>query len=186
MFLPPYCPNKLCINHFKKTQEKDWFIRFGYHKLKSGKKVQRYFCKSCGKSFSEQTFQIDRYVHVQVPYKYIMRRLQSGMGIRAISRELNVTSRVILNRCCRLSREFISINSKVNREFKLPVEMITDLYKSFVLSDYFQQKTRALAAAESIQLYLPKQLVSSLTFPQPAESSEQERSGITGNEAVKT
>jgi len=74
----------------------------------------------------------------------------------------------------------------VNREFKLPVEMITDLYKSFVLSDYFQQKTRALAAAESIQLYLPKQLVSSLTFPQPAESSEQERSGITGNEAVKT
>ena len=152
--IPKFCPNSKCKLHITPYNGAgEWFALNGvYHSRVSGK-VQRFYCKSCGRHFSEQTFSLDFMVKKKLSYSRIFNSLNSGSGIRSIGRELNVSHRAILNRCSRLARQALAINAALLGAIFLNEDLVADGFESFVASQYFPCSIHLLAGKESQFMY---------------------------------
>ena len=90
MFRPPRCPNERCLEHADPRQT--FFRRHGSYRAKCRPhSVPRFLCKTCGKSFSRQTFRAD--YHDKKPYlnPRVIEFLTSGVGLRKSARNLDIT-----------------------------------------------------------------------------------------------
>jgi transposase-like protein len=85
--IPPYCPYKECPQHFEGKHLKNWYRHFGFHCTDAFGKVQRYQCKSCGRTFSDQTFSLNYYAKRVIDYEQLFRQLRSTAGIRYMIQE---------------------------------------------------------------------------------------------------
>ena len=57
-FQPPRCPYRNCPRHL--DPEGRFYQRIGfYSRLCAPVRIQRYLCKTCDRSFSDQTFRVD-------------------------------------------------------------------------------------------------------------------------------
>ena len=78
---PIACPNPSCENHLPRSA--DFFRKRGYYTPKHlGHKLARYQCKTCGKTFSNQTFSDDFRQHRQDINHMLPRLLCSGVTMR--------------------------------------------------------------------------------------------------------
>jgi transposase-like protein len=82
---PPHCPNPEC-KHYDFPKKPDWFQKAGTYSTLAFGNVPRFYCNSCGKYFSTQTFSIDYYAKKPVNYRYIYNQINAGAGIRNIAR----------------------------------------------------------------------------------------------------
>src|SRR5678809_623569 len=57
MFIPPQCPYPSCVSHSAGPFE--YYRRGSFTRAVDHKVVQRYSCKTCKRSFSDQTFRLD-------------------------------------------------------------------------------------------------------------------------------
>ena len=89
-FYPPSCPNKACLCH----NDEDYFHyrKFGtFHSKSHLRKVQRFQCLACAKTFSEISFDFSFGQHKPFLNRSIYSRLCSGESQRAIARNLGCT-----------------------------------------------------------------------------------------------
>lgn len=132
----PFCPNPLCELHLS-VQSPGWFTRFGsYHTLIFGL-VPRFRCKSCGKTFSAQSFSLDYYAKRTVNYEDLLCRHASSESLRAMSRNLSISCGTVQNRLDRLARQGIAVHTRLRR-FADPKEAVCiDGLVSWDVSQYF-------------------------------------------------
>ena len=154
MFLPPFCPSKFCEEHFREHPGRGWFSRNGFYRIAKGIRIQRFVCKKCGTRFSSRTFSIDIYTKRHVPYRYIFNQIKSGAGIRSISRDLNVSTNLIINRVSRMARQFIAMHASIRNQMMLKENLTADGFESFVGSQYFPNNINLLAGQDSQFIYL--------------------------------
>ena len=100
---PPHCPNPGCP-HYDQPETANWYRKAGFYSTLTFGEVPRFFCKSCGKYFSRQTFSIDYYAKRLVDYRYVYNQVNAGAGIRNIARDLGFRDSTITNRINRLAR----------------------------------------------------------------------------------
>ncbi|MDD4083528.1 MAG: hypothetical protein WC162_04985 [Sphaerochaetaceae bacterium] len=62
-----YCPNPKCICHTQKGIDyygkNNWYKKHGFYETSQYKKIRRYRCKFCGKTFSERKNTDSWYFH---------------------------------------------------------------------------------------------------------------------------
>ncbi|HSV57169.1 MAG TPA: hypothetical protein VLH39_08715, partial [Magnetospirillaceae bacterium] len=69
----PFCPNPLCDLHLSEPPP-GWFAPFGFYRTRTFGLIPRFRCRSCGKTFSTQSFSIDYYAKRTVNYQDLLSR----------------------------------------------------------------------------------------------------------------
>lgn len=96
MFQPPRCTNRRCPQHSHPSPR--FFVRKGYYRaLCRAQPVPRFRCRTCGRSFSRQTFRVDYRDHRPDLNAALFLSLASGLGLRQSARNLGLSPR-----CCEL------------------------------------------------------------------------------------
>jgi hypothetical protein len=150
--LPPFCPRKTCPNHHTPT-EKKWFHKIGWYETKASGRVKRFICRSCGKSFSEQTFRLSYYLHKKISFRDIFVRISSCSGIRALARSFQVTDKVISNRVGRLARQAMGMMASLRTSQRFSEHVAADGFESFIHSQYSPNNIHHLIGTESQYVY---------------------------------
>lgn len=154
---PPFCPNPDCGYHHKENLPQKhtapWYHKYGHYRTKLHKQIQRFICLSCNIQFSSQTFSIDYAVKRKITYKRLFLQLNSGSGIRFLSRTFGVTDKVILNRITRLAHQTIGMHASLRKELILQEDMTVDGFESFTGSQYFPNNIHILVGKDSQYLY---------------------------------
>ncbi len=117
MFEPPRCPYFRCSNHLEPTAR--FFRHHGqYQPLCRSHPVPRFRCKSCGRTFSRQTFRMDYRDHRPDLNARLFQSLASGIGIRQSSRNLRLSIRCTEMKFRKIARHLRRLN--LNLRTKLP------------------------------------------------------------------
>ena len=132
----PFCPNPLCELHLSEPPP-GWFKPFGFYPTRIFGLIPRFRCGSCGRTFSSRTFSIDYYVKRRVDYPDLLSRHASSEGLRALSRNLELSCGTVQNRLERLARQGIALHGRLRR-FADPKEAVCiDGMVSFDVSKFF-------------------------------------------------
>ena len=155
--IPPFCPNRECINHhpqdIPRGHKRHWYQRDGTYSSRIHQRIQRFRCPACGTRFSSQTFSLDYQVKIQVSYQRIFEQLCSGSGVRFLARNLKVSEKLITNRISRLSRQSLALHAALRPHLRLREDLVADGLESFTLSQYFPNNIHLLVGKRSQYLY---------------------------------
>lgn len=150
----PHCSNPDCpFFYHNDPADTSWRSEHGCYTTKAFGVVLRYRCRSCGKTFSDQTFTIDYYVKHPVDYLPLIRSLVSTSGQGNISRFSGLRYELIQNRFERLSRFFLALHAGVRLLLSFEEDFVLDGFESFSLSQYFPNNINLLVGAESQYIY---------------------------------
>jgi transposase-like protein len=126
MFVPPRCPNRRCTNHLKPDSGAHWFAHHGHYKpLCRPHPVPRFRCLGCRRTFSRQTFRMDRYDHRPDLNARLFQLLASGVGLRQSSRLLGLSRRCLELKFRKIARHLRRLH--LNLQGPLPVGSILQL-----------------------------------------------------------
>lgn len=153
--IPPFCPNSACSLHQKVPSEgsTQWWKANGFHKTKVVGRVRRFQCRTCGKTFSTRTFQLDYYTKKTVDYRAIFFKNTSAECVNAVARNLELRPEVVLNRIERLARNCLAMHHSLEGKRPLLEDLCADGFESFDRSQYFPNHIAILVGDESQQLY---------------------------------
>lgn len=109
-----FCPNSRCCWHLA-APGPAWFSPAGFHQTRAFGPVSRFRCKSCGRTFSSQTFSIDYYAKRRLDYSRFLEQHCSSSSVRALSRSFHVSCGTILNKFDRLARQAVALHARLRR-----------------------------------------------------------------------
>jgi len=148
----PFCPNPLCQNHLRPTEEA-WYRSDGFHPTKAYGPVPRFQCKACRKTFSTQTFALDYYVKHPLDYRDLAARHAGSAGLRAIGRALGASCATIQNRLDRLSRQALALHAELRPLARLREDLCVDGFVSFDVSQFFPNEITIAITSHSRFVY---------------------------------
>ena len=133
---PPHCPTPSCDS---RTNPSTWrFIKKGFYRRdRVPKRVQKYLCTHCGRSFSSQTFSTTYWLKRPDLLEPTFHRLVSCSGFRQIAREFGVSHSTIRHLSDRLGRHCLLFHEQM-RPKTCPVEpLVLDGFRAFEHSQYW-------------------------------------------------
>jgi transposase-like protein len=145
---PPHCPNPEC-KHYDFPNKPDWFQKAGTYSTLAFGNVPRFYCNSCGKTFSTQTFSIDYYAKKLVNYRYVYNQINAGAGIRNIARDLEVRDSTVTNRINRLARSALILNQMIVDHLPPKEDLVIDGLQNFCVSQYFPDNYTIVVGKDS-------------------------------------
>jgi transposase-like protein len=145
---PPHCPNPEC-KHYDFPKKPDWFQKAGTYSTLAFGNVPRFYCNSCGKTFSTQTFSIDYYAKKLVNYRYVYNQINAGAGIRNIARDLEVRDSTVTNRINRLARSALILNQMIVDHLPPKEDLVIDGLQNFCISQYFPDNYTIVVGKDS-------------------------------------
>jgi hypothetical protein len=143
-----FCPHADCLWH-QKAPEEDWYIPVGHHQTKTFGSVARFRCRSCGKTFSTQTFSIDYYAKRKVDYERLLLLHSSSQSGRSLSRSFGVSCGTIINRFDRLSRQAAALQARLRRDARQNEPVCIDGFVSFTRSQFFPSEITISITSDS-------------------------------------
>ena len=133
---PPYCPNPTCDSH---TSPHPWrFKKKGFYARQRGpRRVQRYACRSCHRSFSSQTFSPTYWLKHPRLLEPIFHRLLSCSCLRQIARELGVVHSTVQRHAERLGRHCLLLLQELGPRGTPTEPLVLDGLQTFENSQYW-------------------------------------------------
>ena len=150
--IPEHCTNPECRN-FNNPEGSSWFLPYGSYETATFGTVNRFKCRLCGRTFSEQSFSIDYYAKKEVDYTPILDGLKTGSGNRDIARHLCVRNETVQNRIERLSRWAQGIQHTLLPLFPFNEDFVADGLQSFSQSQYYPNDINIFVGKRSQFLY---------------------------------
>ena len=130
MFTPPRCPHRDCTRHLDPTPE--FFVRRGYYYPKCRPHgVPRFRCRTCRRSFSRQTFRVDRYDHKPHLNEWVLKLLCSGIGLRQTARLIGMTARNTEMKFRKLGRHARRLNCNLRSDLPADATLQLDELESY-------------------------------------------------------
>jgi transposase-like protein len=102
-FKPPFCPRSDCPEH-RRTTPGYRCRKHGRYTLRCGKKIQRYLCKTCGKTFSKKAFSPRYWLKRPELLLPIAAGLQAGSAHRQLARNLGCAPSTVTRQAARIGR----------------------------------------------------------------------------------
>ena len=135
-FVPPYCPRRSCSHHRQPTGS--WWARDGHFtRLAEPRRIRRFRCKDCRRSFSTQTFDTTYWLKRPDLQRTIFLRLVECSGFRQVARGLGVVHSTVLRQAERLGRHCLLFHWS-RRPAVLPAEnLVLDGFQTFEYSQYW-------------------------------------------------
>ena len=109
MFRPPFCPYRGCSAH--RSTDPEFCTRYGSYRPKCRPRpVPRFRCRSCGRTFSRQTFRYDYRDHRPDLNSRLLELLASGLGLRASGRLLKLSLHSTERKARKIGRHLRQLN----------------------------------------------------------------------------
>jgi transposase-like protein len=149
-FQPPHCPQPQCPYHVDAT---GWrYKRMGFYGREcQPRRIQRYLCLHCGRSFSSQTFAADYWLKRPDLLRPLFHRVLACSGYRQIAREFGVSPSTVQNQVARLGRHCLLFQQQNRPQVREPV--VLDGFESFEYSQYFPFHFNVLVGKDSHFFY---------------------------------
>jgi transposase-like protein len=134
---PPFCPNSKCHHHHNPGDP--WpFKKIGFfRRLTPPHRIQRFTCKTCGRSFSTQTFSTTYWQKRPNLDSQIIMKTTGGMANRQIARDLKVSPETVNRHIARLGRHCLLFHNQMMQKCPPFPEIVVDGFESFEYSQYF-------------------------------------------------
>jgi transposase-like protein len=133
--VPRYCRNPKCSNHT--SPDKNWRIRIGSYQTLAHGAVQRYRCRCCGKTTSDQSESIHYYAKRRLPVRAVIASLNSGSSMRDIGRRYGFSCAAIRNGVLRIGRQAMAAQILLLNQSNPRRQIVFDGLRSFVTAqDY--------------------------------------------------
>jgi len=136
-FIPPFCPNPNCLYHRELTSR--WRFKktgFYYRKLRP-RRIQRFTCLHCRRSFSSQTFSTSYWQKRPELARQLFTKTTGGMANRQAARDLKAAPETISRQLARLGRHCMLFHARMMQQARPPSEIVIDGFVSFEFSQYF-------------------------------------------------
>jgi len=155
MFEPPRCPYSAC--HFHRSPGRGFYRRHGtYVASVHTEPVPRFRCRSCGRTFSRQTFRLDyrdRKPHLNVR---VVMLLTGGSWFRKSARDVGLTRNNLEKKARKIFRHAAHLNRNLLRrgplqgtglDVRRPLQLQFDEYESYETC----RNTRPVTIATAIE-----------------------------------
>jgi transposase-like protein len=132
-FVPPFCPNPACAFH---TCSAGWrWKRDGFHfRHCEPRKVQRYRCRHCRRSFSDQTFRLSYWLKRPELLLPVAWGLLNCSAFRQVARASGVAPSTVAGLCARLGRHALLLHQRWRPRGPLAEPLVIDGFESFEYS----------------------------------------------------
>lgn len=151
---PEFCPRPGCRFYSREqAASSDWYIGFGTYFTRARGFIQRFRCKSCGKTCSTQTFSLHYWTHTTEDYQALLKGICSCSGLRQHARFTDVSFRVVQNRIRHLARNCLAVIDGAADGLALGEDLAMDGFESFTRSQYFPNNISILVGCHSEYLY---------------------------------
>jgi hypothetical protein len=132
---PSYCPNPACPNHY--SAPRGWRVRFGSYCTAAHGRIQRYRCRTCGRTMGDQTESLHYYAKRRLPLRAVWVTLAGGATLREVAGRYGVSPMAIQNGVLRLGRQAMAAQSQLLSRLEGRSDLCLDGLRSFVSSqDY--------------------------------------------------
>ena len=136
-FEPPFCPNPECFYH--NELRSGWpYKKIGFftHRA-SPRRIQRFTCQACGRSFSTQTFSTTYWQKRPDLDSQLFTKATGCMANRQSARDLGVSPPTIDRHLARLGRHCLLLHAMMMRAAKPAARIVVDGFVSFEWSQFF-------------------------------------------------
>jgi hypothetical protein len=134
---PPFCPNGKCKYHHR-LPDKWRYKQFGtYLRMTDNRRIQRYRCLSCNRTFSTQTFSTTYWQKKPGLDAKVLTMVVNGMCNRQIARELKVDPVTANRKIERLGRHCLLFLQRMSRDGPPAKEIVFDGFETFELSQFY-------------------------------------------------
>ncbi len=135
-FVPPFCPNPHCKS---RTSSRPWrYKKKGFFERDvRPRRIQRYLCQHCHRSFSSQTFAVDYWLRRGDLLESVFHRLVSCSGLRQIARETGVSHTTIRRLADRLGRHCLLFHEQMRPDDTPNEPLVLDGFRTFEHSQYW-------------------------------------------------
>jgi len=155
-FRPGFCPWPACAAHDESRPRLVRFHRHGeYRRLCDGRRVPRYRCSCCRRTFSQQTFAFSYYLKRPDLSLPVARGLVAGSAHRQIARSAACHQATVTRRSRRLGRHALLLHHLVLHALPSPggEATVVDDFDTFAWSQYFPCTLPTATGAESWFVY---------------------------------
>jgi hypothetical protein len=130
-----------------------WYTRYGFHQTAAFGRVQRYKCRLCGKSFSEQTFLLNYWLKKPTDFASLGRQLNSCSSGLFVGRHFGYSADSLRIRCDRLARNALFFQATLSCQLQIREALVADGLESFVASKFFPLWLNVLVGSQSQFVY---------------------------------
>jgi len=136
-FTPPFCPNSNCVYH-KQLPGRWRYKKIGYYyrDLKP-RRIQRFTCLHCRRSFSSQTFSTTYWLKRPDITPQLFTKTTGCMSNRQIARDLKVSPETVTRHLARLGRHCMLFHTSLMMGAKPVGDLVIDGFVTFELSQHY-------------------------------------------------
>jgi transposase-like protein len=132
-FVPRFCPHKDCPQHSLDSRRTFSHQRVGSYSRRDGRRVPRYRCRACHRTFSKQAFTVTYYLKRPELVLPIAAGLQAGSAHRQLARSLGCAPSTVTRLSARLGRHALLLSATALLELGAVREgLVADHFESFV------------------------------------------------------
>ena len=137
-FQPPHCPWPECSQHEQADPQRFGPDRAGFYTRRcDGKRIQRYRCRSCGRTFSQQSFACSYYLKRPELLVPIAAGLNAGSAHRQLARSLGCAPSTVTRQSQRLGRHAMLLHAQAMASLpQLPEPIVLDHFETFAYSQW--------------------------------------------------
>lgn len=152
-FRPPFCPWPECRRHRGERREFR-FLRHGHYRT-ARRRVPRFRCGSCGRSFSRQSFGTSYYLKRPELLLPVAAGLVAGSAHRQIARSNGCAPSTVTRLSCRLGRHALLLQALALRNLtgRLTEPLAADHFETFEFSQDFPFGVLTIVGRDSWFVY---------------------------------
>jgi len=134
-FVPRFCPRRECAAHRLSSRNRLPYQSAGSYRGHLGRRVQRYLCLSCERTFSKQTFDCSYYLKRPELLAPVAAGLVAGSAHRQIARSLGCAPSTVTRLSARLGRHALLLQARALSRLPLLDEtVVIDHFETFEFS----------------------------------------------------
>jgi hypothetical protein len=134
---PPFCPNPNCRYHRDFPESWPWKRHGFYCRQLSPRRIQRFRCLACRRSFSTQTFATSYWLKRPDVLPRLFMKTVGAMANRQIARELAIAPSTVDRQLARLGRHCLLVHQELLAGCRIAGPVAIDGFETFEYSQYF-------------------------------------------------
>jgi len=153
-FAPRFCPWRDCPQHRTEPPHRIAAQRFGAYRRRDGRRVPRYRCLACRRTFSKQTFAVSYFLKRPELLVPVCAGLQAGSAHRQIARSLHCAPSTVTRLSARLGRHALLLTASALLELgEIPEHLVADHFEMFVRTQDYPVGVATVVGARSWFVY---------------------------------
>ena len=153
-FVPRFCPRRDCPEHQIPEGTVFRYERAGSYRRADGRRVPRYRCHACERTFSKQAFAVSYFLKRPELLVPIFAGLQAGSCHRQLARSLGCAPSTVTRLSARLGRHALLLNASALVELEtLPEGLVADHFESFVRTQDYPVGVATVVGRDSWFVY---------------------------------